>query len=173
MTDHIRPLLILPCIAMGAIGSDIHARQSRTVPNVLICIADDAGHMSAYGTPWVSTPNFDRVASDGLLFRNAFTCNSKSAPSRACLITGRNSWQLREACNHWPEFPADIKSYPEVLAEKGYHVGYTGKGWGRGSPKPPTGRNAGLPAKSGTRYGPSLPHPIFRRLTMPPISRLI
>lgn len=159
MTDHIRPLLILPCIAMGAIGSDIHARQSRTVPNVLICIADDAGHMSAYGTPWVSTPNFDRVASDGLLFRNAFTCNSKSAPSRACLITGRNSWQLREACNHWPEFPADIKSYPEVLAEKGYHVGYTGKGWGPGIAKTADGKKRRLTGKEWNKIRTEPPTP--------------
>lgn len=103
-------------------------------PNILFCIADDVSypHMSAYGTPWVETPGFDRVAREGLLFQRMYTCNAKSAPSRSCIITGRNSWQLEEACNHWPSFPAKFKSYPEVLSENGYFVGATGKGWGPG-----------------------------------------
>ena len=105
---------------------------NRKRPNILICMADDAAHMGAYGTRWVKTPAFDRVAREGLLFRNAFTCNSKSAPSRASFITGRNSWQLREAANHWCEFPRDIMSFPEALAQNGYFTGYTGKGWGPG-----------------------------------------
>ena len=101
-------------------------------PNILICVADDAGHASAYGTKWVSTPVFDRVARDGVLMNHAYTCNAKSAPSRASMLTGRNSWQLEEAGNHWPAFPLKFKTYPEALAEKGYVVGYTGKGWGPG-----------------------------------------
>ena len=103
-------------------------------PNILFCIADDVSfpHMGAYGTSWVHTPGFDRVAREGLLFENVYTCNAKSAPSRSCIITGRNSWQLEAACNHWPEFPAKFKSYPEVLKENGYVTGGTGKGWGPG-----------------------------------------
>ncbi|MDE7443506.1 MAG: sulfatase, partial [Muribaculaceae bacterium] len=94
--------------------------------------ADDAGHMSAYGTKWLNTPNFDRVARQGIMFDNAFTCNSKSAPSRAAMITGRNSWQLKEAGNHWANFPTEFRSYPEALAKNGYQTGCTGKGWGPG-----------------------------------------
>lgn len=106
--------------------------QSVNRPNILICIADDAGHMSAYGTKWVCTPAFDTIARQGILFNNMYTCNAKSAPSRATIITGRNSWQLEAACNHWADFPSKFKSYPEALLEKGYEVGYTGKGWGPG-----------------------------------------
>jgi len=43
---------------------------------------------------WVNTPAFDRVAAEGIRFSNAYTPNSKCAPSRACLLTARNSWQL-------------------------------------------------------------------------------
>lgn len=109
-------------------------KQAVNHPNILFCIADDASfpHMGAYGTKWINTPGFDEVAHEGILFEKAYTCNAKSAPSRACIITGRNSWQLEEACNHWPAFPAKFKSYPEVLEEKGYYVGTTGKGWGPG-----------------------------------------
>lgn len=103
-------------------------------PNILFCISDDQSwmHAGAYGCTWVKTPSFDRVASEGLLFLNAYTPNAKCAPSRACILTGRNTWQLEEACNHWPYFPTQFKTYAEALTEKGYHVGFTGKGWAPG-----------------------------------------
>ncbi|WP_395262478.1 sulfatase [Halalkalibaculum sp. DA3122] len=103
-------------------------------PNILIAIADDASypHMGAYGTEWVQTPAFDRVAGQGVLFNRAYVPNPKCAPSRAIILTGRNSWQLEEAANHVPFFPQKFKVYTEVLAEHGYHVGHTGKGWAPG-----------------------------------------
>lgn len=103
-------------------------------PNILFAIADDASfpHMSAYGANWVETPHFDRVAREGLLFNNAYTPNAKCAPSRASILTGRNSWQLKAAANHMPAFPVEFKSYPEALAENGYFVGMTAKGWAPG-----------------------------------------
>jgi N-sulfoglucosamine sulfohydrolase len=103
-------------------------------PNILIAMGDDISfpHMSAYGTNWVRTPGFDMVASKGLLFNHAYTPNAKSSPSRACFLTGRNSWQLEEACNHVPYFPSKFKSFIEVLAANGYITGYTAKGWAPG-----------------------------------------
>jgi arylsulfatase A-like enzyme len=102
-------------------------------PNILFAIADDWGaHAGAYGTPWVKTPNFDRVAKEGLLFSQAYTPNAKCAPSRACILTGRNSWQLKEAANHICYFPPEFKGWGEALAEHGWNVGYTTKGWGPG-----------------------------------------
>lgn len=103
-------------------------------PNILFAIADDASwkHFGAYGCNWVKTPGFDQVARNGILFNNAYTPNAKSAPSRACLLTGRNSWQLEEAANHNCYFPAKFKTYAEALGENGYFVGSTAKGWGPG-----------------------------------------
>ncbi len=102
-------------------------------PNILFAIADDwsYGHASAYASTWVKTPAFDRVAREGLLFMRAYTPNAKCAPSRACLLTGRNSWQLKEAANHFPFFPSEFKTYAEALGEHGYFVGST--------PRPPRG----------------------------------
>ena len=110
------------------------AKVSR--PNILFCMADDASypHMGAYGCTWVSTPGFDRVAKEGVLFTSAYTPNAKCAPSRACILTGRNSWQLEAAANHWCFFPKKFKTYAEVLTENGYFVGYTAKGWAPGIP---------------------------------------
>lgn len=108
----------------------------RKRPNILFCIADDATwmHMGAYGCKWVKTPAFDSVAKEGVLFTRAYTPNAKCAPSRACILTGRNSWQLEEAVNHSPDFPAKFVTFPETLEQHGYHVGYTGKGWAPGNP---------------------------------------
>ena len=102
-------------------------------PNILFAIADDWGaHAGAYGTPWVKTPAFDRIAKEGLLFTRAYTPVAKCAPSRAIVLTGRYAWQNEEAGNHMAFFPAKLKSWPEVLTEKGWHMGITGKGWGPG-----------------------------------------
>jgi N-sulfoglucosamine sulfohydrolase len=117
------------------------AAEEPARPNVLFVIADDwSVHAGAYGTSWINTPGFDRVAREGLLFNNAFTPNAKCAPSRAIVLTGRHSWQLEEAGNHMAYFPLKFKSYPEALAEHGYFVGTTGKGWGPGGAHDADGR---------------------------------
>ena len=80
----------------------------------------------------MKTPAFDRVAREGILFNNAYTPNAKCAPSRACILTGRNSWQLKEAANHICYFPPEFKGWGEALAEHSWFVGHTMKGWGPG-----------------------------------------
>ena len=112
------------------------AQKKAEKPNILFAIADDASwkHFGAYGCDWVNTPAFDRVAKNGILFTRAYTPNAKCAPSRACILTGRNSWQLEEATNHSPHFPAKFKTYAEALGENGYWVGATAKGWAPGDP---------------------------------------
>jgi N-sulfoglucosamine sulfohydrolase len=104
-------------------------------PNILFVISDDQSypHASAYGTTWVRTPAFDRVAREGLLFNRAYTPNAKCAPSRAMILTGRNSWQLEEAANHAGDFPAKFRGFMEALGANGYFTGFTGKGWGPGN----------------------------------------
>jgi len=125
-----------------------NGEQSR--PNILFCIADDASwaHMGAYGCSWVRTPGFDRVAGEGVLFTNAYTPNAKCAPSRSCILTGRNSWQLEAAANHWCYFPSKFKTYAEALPEHGYHTGFTGKGWAPGIAGKIEGRPRQLVGKS-------------------------
>src|SRR3954452_17151293 len=115
-----------------ATANDQIANRNR--PKILLAIADDwgYGHASAYGCKWTRTPAFDRVAREGLLFTDAYTPNAKCAPSRALLLTGRNSWQLEAASNHICFFPTKSKTYCEALAEHGYFVGTTTKGWGPG-----------------------------------------
>ncbi|MDB4695022.1 sulfatase [bacterium] len=103
-------------------------------PNILIAIADDQSypHTSAYGDPVIKTPAFDRVARNGVLFRNAFTPAPGCSPMRAAFLTGREIWQNREAGTHASTFPRDLPVFTEQLASAGYHVGMTGKGWSPG-----------------------------------------
>ncbi len=103
-------------------------------PNILIAISDDQSypHASAYGSKMVSTPAFDRVAAEGVLFTNAYVASPGCAPSRAALLTGMNCWQIEEAGTHGSRFPVDYTVYPDVLEDAGYYIGYTHKGWGPG-----------------------------------------
>jgi N-sulfoglucosamine sulfohydrolase len=104
-------------------------------PNILLALADDASHFGVYGHRFVNTPNIDRIAREGIKFNNAFTCNPKCAPSRACILTGMHTWQLEGACNHYGIFQAKFPVYTDILEKNGYHVGYTGKGWAPGDYK--------------------------------------
>jgi arylsulfatase A-like enzyme len=134
------PFTILALLSLST-ASAAEAEAKPKPPNILFAIADDwgFGHAGAYGAKWVETPAFDRVAREGVLFNNAYTPNAKCAPSRACILTGRNSWQLKEAANHICYFPAEFKGWAEALAEHGWHVGYTTKGWGPGVAKDAAG----------------------------------
>ena len=127
-------LLLVLWLAVPDVRPRASSAQKPSQPNILFAIADDwsFGHASAYGTTWVRTPAFDRVAREGVLFTRAYTPNAKCAPSRAILLTGRHSWQLEEAANHVPFFPHKFKSWPEALSGHGYVTGMTGKGWGPG-----------------------------------------
>lgn len=139
------------------------ARPRPSRPNILLCISDDQSypHAGAYGCSWVRTPGFDRVAREGLLFSRAYTPNAKCAPSRSCLITGRNSWQLEAAANHIPYFPARFKSFVEVLQENGYFAGFTAKGWAPGNAGETGGRPRNLTGV-----------PFNRKTLLPPVREI-
>ncbi len=114
------------------LSSSFYAQEKR--PNILFIIADDASKNSfgPYGATYVKTPAVDQLAKDGAVFNNAYNCNPKCAPARACIVTGKYSWQLKEAADHNGRFPSEFKTYPQLLEKAGYNVGFTGKGWGPG-----------------------------------------
>lgn len=127
-------LFVVSSLFIPFSGAEAQSAPPESKPNILFAIADDASypHMGAYGTDWVETPAFDRIAEEGLLFTRAYVPNPKCAPSRAIILTGRNSWQLEEAANHWAEFPQKFKVYTEALTGHGYFTGSTGKKWAPG-----------------------------------------
>ena len=125
-------------------------------PNILFAFADDWGrYASAYRryegegsiNEMIDTPTFDRIAQEGALFLNGFVPAPSCTPCRSSILSGRYFWQtglgaiLQGAV--WDE---TIPTYPLILEEAGYHIGYTYKVW---SP----GRNVNAPYGSDrTRY---------------------
>jgi len=69
-------------------------RRATRRPNILLAISDDQSwpHAGAYGSRFVRTPAFDRVAREGVLFSHGYCPAPQCSPSRAALMTGRNIW---------------------------------------------------------------------------------
>jgi N-sulfoglucosamine sulfohydrolase len=107
-------------------------------PNVVVAIADDWSfpHASVYGDRTVSTPNFDRLAREGVRFTLAFAAAPSCTPSRSALLTGQAVHRLEEGGNLHGFLPKSYPVYPDLLEAAGYMVGYTGKGWGPGRFEP-------------------------------------
>lgn len=118
---------VLICFSSAALANDR--------PNILFMISDDQSfpHASAYGSEMVSTPNFDRLASEGVLFTNAVCPSPGCSPSRAAFLTGRQIWQIEHAGTHASSFGKQYRTFMELLEADGYHAGYVGKGWGPGN----------------------------------------
>ena len=132
-------------------------------PNILFAFADDWGrYASAYahlrvdgpGTvnDVIHTPNADRVARDGVLFRNAFVNAPSCTPCRSSLLSGQYFYRTGQAAilqgAIWDE---KIPSFPLMLRDSGYAIGKLYKVWTPGTPKDaPYGGmtyDAGLPSK--------------------------
>lgn len=122
-------MAVLP-LAAAALSACSH-RQDSPRPNIVYIMCDDHAMqaISAYGSPisrLAPTPNIDRLAERGMLFRNCFVENSLSAPSRACLITGMYSHQngqrqLSEGIDTTQTF------FSELLQQAGYETAIVGK----------------------------------------------
>ncbi len=115
MNSACRLFLLFVLLAWSSPSQAQEVRQrSPQPPNILFAIADDWGtHAGAYGTKWVRTPNFDRIAREGVLFQHAYTPMAKCAPSRAILLTGRHLWQNEEAGNHMAYFQPSSRAGPK------------------------------------------------------------
>ncbi len=127
-------------LAVGLLTLPAGAPRAQTPaarPNILLLFADDWGwpHAGAYGDRVVRTPNFDRVAREGALFRHAFGAAPSCTPSRASILTGRTVHSLEEGGNLHGVLPTKFAVYPDLLEKAGYHVGVTRKGWGPGDLK--------------------------------------
>ena len=101
-------------------------------PNIIVILADDQGYgdLGCYGSPYIRTPNIDRMAREGLRFTD-FYAQSLCGPSRAALLTG--SYPARNSLNfnHLPKAKTGIHpneiTIPELLRQKGYATQAIGK----------------------------------------------
>jgi len=120
---------------LGSLAAAPAVGASPRRPNILFVISDDQSypHAGAYGARFLNTPAFDRVAREGVLFHHGFVSTASCCPSRGSVLTGQDFYRLREASMNHTVWPGGIPLYTDLLAQAGYHVGYTGKGWGPGN----------------------------------------
>ncbi|MDH7975323.1 sulfatase [Sphingomonas sp. AR_OL41] len=125
-------LLSSAAMAPGVVAAPPPARRR---PNILFILADDWGWESARPIDPANAvmPNFARVKREGMSFPNAFAAAPSCTASRGAILSGQWPWRLREGANLQGALPQGIPLYTELLAQAGYHVGSTRKGWGPGS----------------------------------------
>ncbi len=116
-------------------------RSEEFLPNIVYIIADDLGYgdLSCLGQEKFSTPNLDRLASEGMLFTQHYAGSTVCAPSRSSLMTGQHTGHTPIRGNkevkpegQWP-IPDETITLAELLKQKGYVTGGFGK-WGLGGP---------------------------------------
>ena len=97
-------------------------------PNIVFVFSDDhAAHaISAYGSTLNQTPNIDRLAKDGVLFRNNFCGNALCGPSRATILTGLHS-HANGFCRNGNVFDGAQTTFPKLLQRVGYQTAVIGK----------------------------------------------
>jgi len=102
--------------------------KDSSVPNILFVLSDDHSYpyVGIYGSTWMSTPNLDQFAREGMLFERAFTAAPQCVPSRTALMTGRSPVAARMGRFSSP-LPPDIITAPEVLRTRGYYTGVCGR----------------------------------------------
>jgi arylsulfatase A-like enzyme len=104
--------------------------EDRKRPNIIYIMTDDhAAHaLSCYGSKINTTPSLDRLAAEGMLFKNAFVTNALCGPSRATLLTGLYSHKngFRDNTPN-TRFDSSQITFPKLLRQAGYQTAVIGK----------------------------------------------
>lgn len=102
--------------------------QEGNRPNIIYIMSDDHAYqaISAYGYGLNNTPNIDKLAAGGMLFKRAFVTNSICGPSRAVMLTGKHSHINGFKDNH-STFDGSQQTVAKILNDKGYTTAVVGK----------------------------------------------
>lgn len=156
--------LLAVLVTLAALARSGRAQQAPPrPPNILFAFADDWGrYASIYAqvdgagslNDVIRTPNTDRVAREGVLFRHAFAPAPSCTPCRSSLLSGQYFWRTgRGAILQGAVWDPQIPSYPLLLEKAGYHLGETYKVWSPGTPvDAPYGAPQHAYEKAGRRY---------------------
>ncbi|MGB3851863.1 MAG: sulfatase-like hydrolase/transferase [Tunicatimonas sp.] len=115
--------LILLTLLSGAAFLANAQTDTLPPPNILWIVSEDnSPFIGAYGDTFAITPNIDRLATEGVLYENAFASAPVCAPARSTLITGMYANSLgtqhMRSANAIPDF---VKFFPRYLREAGYY----------------------------------------------------
>ena len=119
-------VVIAPASAIAAEPTR-EARAPR--PNILWLSSEDHGpHLGCYGDKYATTPNIDRLAAKGTIYRHAWSCAPVCAPARTTIISGlyppaTGSEHMRSLVS----YPAGKKMFPQFLRESGYYCSNNSK----------------------------------------------
>jgi len=121
-------LSIVLCLFIAWGCADKPAEKTDSRPNIIFIFTDDHAlqAISAYGSVLNQTPNIDRLADEGMIFRNAFCTNSICAPSRAVIQTGKHS-HMNGVLDNILEFDSAQLTFPKILRNGGYQTAMIGK----------------------------------------------
>ncbi len=128
-------IMVFTMISCKTKQQEVSAEKSTTEqkqrPNIIFIMADDhaAQAISAYGHPiskLAQTPNIDRIANDGAIFRNNFCTNSICGPSRAVVLTGKFS-HVNGFRMNGNKFDGNQPTFPKMLQKAGYNTAMIGK----------------------------------------------
>ena len=116
------------CMVLSIAAAAAPPDASTLRPNILFIMSDDHAQraISAYGGDLAVTPNIDRIADEGALFRNSFVTNSICTPSRAVLLTGTFSHRNGVRING-DVFDGRQTTFPRILQQHGYETAIVGK----------------------------------------------
>ncbi len=142
--DFLVSLAIAGALVTACNGAARSAETQR--PNVVVLISDDHHHgaLGCAGNTVVRTPQLDRLAAGGVHFTHCFTPNPICTPSRACILTGQDSWTNGVTFFGKP-IAAASPQWPKLLSSAGYETFFTGK-W----------HNEGVPAEHGFTSGANI-----------------
>jgi len=122
MSNILRCLVFLFLFSSSAL---LHAAER---PNVVYILCDDLRWdcLGIAGHPHLKTPNIDRLAHEGVYFKNMFCTTSLCSPSRASILSGQYA-HGHKVLNNFTEYPVDLPSLPRQLQAAGYETAYIGK----------------------------------------------
>ncbi len=129
-----KPIFLLALCGLCFFSKPMVAAETR--PNILFIFTDDhASHsMSCYGSQINKTPNLDRIAKEGMLFKNCFCTNSICGPSRAVIQTGKHS-HINGFLDNRMTFDGSQQTFPKLLQKVGYQTAIVGKWHLRSAPQ--------------------------------------
>ena len=132
MPSHPMSRTIFLALAPAFLAATAFAHEDRP-PNVIYLFADDLGYgdLGSYGQEKIATPNFDRLAEEGMRFTQHYAGAPLCAPSRATLMTGRHTGHTHVRALGDHPMRADEPSLAMVFKNAGYATAAFGK-WGLG-----------------------------------------
>ena len=119
--------------AATLIGLQAHGQNAPSGgkrPNIVFFLGEGqrADSSSYAGHPILRTPNHDRIAHEGVYFRNSFVMNALCAPMRAASLTGMYSHSTGALGNNTRDpLPASIPMFTDLLHQAGYETALCGK----------------------------------------------